>query len=140
MPGRVSDTNYDTRCTEVFGKSLRSAVPTFRERSVPSKGASGASMTNCASPACERAAGAGLLLSDEEIVHGLLNLPGIRDPGRWLKRHKAPVALNTGRVKRYLAADILRWAAETFVSGETSRKTLVAMADSLQISGNEADA
>ena len=59
-------------------------------------------------------AGPHVFLSAEEVVHDLLNMPSIGDPERWLKRHRAPVALNTGRIKRFLAAEILEWAKTKF--------------------------
>jgi hypothetical protein len=92
-------------------------------------GAGGATTEPGASLTYETAAGTSFFLSGEQVVHSLLNLKGIRDPDRWLKRHKAPVALDTGHEKRFLAADILRWAAEKFAPEESSRRSLLALAE-----------
>lgn len=119
-------TKYDERARDVFGvhQSIRS-----RERSAPDNGAGGGIPKNDARPACEPAAGACILLTPEQVVHDLLNLRAIRDPGRWLKRHGAPVAIDTGHEKRFLAGEVLRWAAEKFCPGDASRESLKALGE-----------
>lgn len=94
-----SDNSYDARIREVFGKKAISDNPTQPPRNESTSGTG----TTSARPACEAAAGAFHFLTGEEVVHGLLNMPKICDPDRWLKRHKAPVALDMGHSKRFLA-------------------------------------
>lgn len=66
----------------------------------------------------------GLLFTAVQVVHDVLALTEIRDAERWLKRHGAPVALDTGHTKRYLLPEILEWAAETFTPQEKSKAAL----------------
>lgn len=127
MPNR-RDAEYDVRCRQVFGS--HAAMPHRKidnqSEDIPAT-ASGAEKYESARPTRDRAAGPGMLLSAEDVVHDLLNLPGITDPGRWLRRHGAPVALDTGHAKRYLAAQVIPWAAEKFASDEASRTALLAL-------------
>ena len=123
-----SDNSYDARIREVFGKKAISDNPTQPPRNESTSGTG----TTSARPACEAAAGAFHFLTGEEVVHGLLNMPKICDPDRWLKRHKAPVALDMGHSKRFLAAQILRWAAEKFSPANEGRKSLLTLAARVQ--------
>ena len=124
---RDTTTKYEERSREVFGTRQS---PRSRERSVPDNGAGGGIPKNDARPVCEPAAGARILLTPEQVVHDLLNLRAIRDPGRWLKRHGAPVAIDTGHEKRFLAAEVLQWAAAKFSPDEASRESLQALGES----------
>jgi hypothetical protein len=77
-------------------------------------------------------AGAAFLLTASAVVHEILGLREIRDPGRWLRRHGAPAALDTGHAKRYLAADVLDWASKRFAGDATSKRHLADLASSLR--------
>ena len=123
-----SGVSYDARIREVFGKKAMSGNPAQPPRSESTSG----TRTTTAGPACETAAGASHFLTAEEVVHGLLNMPEICAPDRWLKRHKAPVALDMGHTKRFLAPQILRWAAEKFSPVGEGQKSVLALADSFQ--------
>ena len=128
MASHKRNEQYAERFEQVFGdKPLRhDASP---DGSARVRTAAGGTAEEFARPSLDRAAG-GFFLTAEEVVHDLLNLGNIRDPGRWLKRHKAPVALAAGGAKRYLAAHILRWAATRFCPNEQGRSTLLAIAES----------
>ena len=90
LVSRSKNTDYDARSREIFGKEMKISSNTpARADAVSTSGTSSVKKENGARPTCEHAAGAHLFLNAEEVVHGLLNLSSIRDPDRWLKRHKA---------------------------------------------------
>lgn len=43
------------------------------------------------------------------------------------------MAVHTGPIKRYLAADVLRWVASKFATGEESRRTLSEIAARFEV-------
>lgn len=114
MRNHASDMNYDSRCENIFGRAIPATSCAEDKRPRTSGRASVARTTESASSACESDAGPPLFLSAEQVVHDLLNMPKIRDPERWLKRHRAPIALTAGRTKRFLAEDIVAWARLKF--------------------------
>lgn len=120
---------YEARADAIFGERRggKSQPPQVFN---PTSGASGVPIDQGVRPQSERVAGAHFLLSADEAVHDLLNLREIRDPERWLKRHRAPVAIDTGHTKRFLAAEILRWAADKFAPADAGRQALRDLADS----------
>jgi len=130
-----SQADYDARRERIFGATKNEKGPA-RKRDAEND-TSGVAPQQGARPTCEHAAGVDIFLTADQAVHGLLNLRSIRDPGRWLKRHGAPVALDTGHEKRFLAADVIRWAAEKFGPDESGRSTLAAIADSLAVTAAE---
>lgn len=132
MASRKDSKQYADRFQQVFGAGPRlhgeSEMSQLPATKTTVDGAAGLS----ARPLPDRAVG-GFLLTGEQVVHGLLNLRGIRDSDRWLKRHRAPAALTAGGVKRYLGAEVLRWAAAKFAPSEESKDALLAIAKSLEV-------
>jgi len=128
---KTSET-YQERTSRLFG--AMDAPPTL-DRTAPNgkrqASAGGEQQIPEARPSTPLAVGT-FLLTGTDAVHGILNLPEITDPDRWLKRHGAPVAMNTGGMKRYLASDILRWAATKFGTSESGSRAMCSLADTLE--------
>jgi hypothetical protein len=131
MAKRKTRADYSERFQQVFGTNPRPAGTTASEDSSQPNATTGGTEEKSARPLPDRSAG-GYLLTAQDVVHGLLNLREITDPDRWLKRHNAPVALAAGGVKRYVAAETLRWAAERFSPNEQGKRALLAIAESLE--------
>ena len=124
------DDNYNAHYKRVFGTVPVTTVRhTFSEKSQTASAELGEADLR-ETHALRTLAGAGPLLTAEEVVHALLALMEIRDPERWLRRHGAPVALCAGHSKRYLAADVLEWAAGKFAPSEQSKQALLNLAAS----------
>jgi hypothetical protein len=129
---RAKNSSYEARYEGLFGKPLKNAMAQQNEPERNTIRADRGETADKARPAVRRPVGAGILLTAEEIVHGLFALSTISDPERWLKRHGAPVALDTGHAKRYLLADTLDWAAQLFAPTEQSRATLREIAEAIR--------
>jgi hypothetical protein len=130
MP-REKDDQYEARRRQVFDRPDERNYRTA-QAARDTENASGAGTKRDVRPSSGGIAGVRFLLSAEAVVHDLLNLSEIRDPERWLKRHGAPVAMDTRQCKRYLAPDVLRWAAAKFAPTAKSQAALLALAENIQ--------
>lgn len=126
---------YSARFKKIFRKKLEDVVPTqlLAGPAPDETSADRGETAEDARPTLRLPGGAGLLLTAKQIVHDVLALQEIRDPARWLKRHGAPVALDIGHAKRYLASDTLEWAAEQFAPDEKSKEALRHLANALRM-------
>jgi hypothetical protein len=125
--------SYQDRSARLFGSTGgRSSSDQIELPPQHRIGAGGGRQKNEARPSSTPLAVGTILHTATDVVHGLLNLRQITDPDRWLKRHGAPVALDTGGMKRYLAADILRWAAAKFGTCESSNRAMCSLAETLE--------
>jgi hypothetical protein len=131
MPKRKASIEYSEQFRRVFGTSPRATKELQPDEPLQLNKTTGGGGDVDARPSLDRSAG-GFLLTGGDVVYGLLNLQGIKDPDRWLKRHRAPVALAAAGVKRYVAEDVLRWAAMKFAPTEEGQRAILAIAETMR--------